>query len=522
MGVSYNLIDQPWIPCLYLDGTYKEVSLRDVLCDAATIREVYDDSPLVTVSLHRLLLAILHRVFGPETKREWLGLWNTGAFDLDRLEGYLTRWRDRFDLFGEQRPFYQVPGRSTGPPRPANWIVAELASAHNVMLFDHTSDAATHALTASEAARALLAFQNFSPAGGVSFAWTANGKERRRPNRANAPLTWGMALLVCGDTLFETLLCNLSQCREEDLGVPCWEQQDPFSLLDYPQPRGRLDLYTWQSRLVHLEGANSEDGQAPVLRVHLAQGRALDKAYIDPMKSYVAVKEKGEVPLGFRLDHALWRDSEALLKLAGEHGRPAACLAWVTRMVRDGEVPMDRRFRVSAYGTLPKSPMQPANVILWRHERMPVPARYLGDPDRVAVLAEAVRRSEDAARRLDYASRTLAARFLKPEAPEPIDKRELHGPEVTDLVESLAPGRSYWSGLDGPFRNLLLRVAADADLAVLGEWNEALRAQYRTAFAGAAKALGTTDRAIRAVAQTEGLAEHLIRELIPEEVTHGE
>jgi hypothetical protein len=234
------------------------------------------------------------------------------------------------------------------------------------------------------------------------------------------------------------------------------------------------------------------------------------------MKSYVAVKEKGEVPLGFRLDHALWRDSEALLKVAGEHGRPAACLAWVARMVRDGKVPMDRRFRVSAYGTLPESPMQPANVILWRHERMPIPPVYLADEELTERLVHSVREAEDAEWKLRHVCWRLCGAFLAPDA-----ERKADAKDVDRLLTDLAPGRLYWTRLEEPFRQLLMALPDDPETARVA-WRQATADHYRAAFAGAAKTLGTTDRAICAVAQTEGLAEHLIRELIPEEATHGE
>lgn len=65
MTISFNLIDEPWIPCIRLDGKPDELSLRAVFAQAHQLREIRGDSPLETASLHRLLLAVLHRVFGP-------------------------------------------------------------------------------------------------------------------------------------------------------------------------------------------------------------------------------------------------------------------------------------------------------------------------------------------------------------------------------------------------------------------------------------------------------------------------
>ena len=74
MTASFDLISQPWIPCVRRDGTTAEFGLRDVLVQAHALRELGGESPLVTAALHRLLLAILHRVFGPDGYDAWYAL----------------------------------------------------------------------------------------------------------------------------------------------------------------------------------------------------------------------------------------------------------------------------------------------------------------------------------------------------------------------------------------------------------------------------------------------------------------
>ena len=96
MPVSFNLVDKPWLPVVWLDGTAGEVGLRDALVRAHEIRELVDGSPLVTVSLHRLLLAILHRNFGPTSFEAWKALWRQGRWDAEKLDSYFTQWRHRF------------------------------------------------------------------------------------------------------------------------------------------------------------------------------------------------------------------------------------------------------------------------------------------------------------------------------------------------------------------------------------------------------------------------------------------
>ena len=56
----------------------------------------------------------------------------------------------------------------------------------------------------------------------------------------------------------------------------------------------------------------------------------------------------------------------------------------------------------------------------------------------------------------------------------------------------------------------------------MAAWRRAVADEYRAAFSAAARALGTTDRAIKAVAQTEGLAEDLIRDMAMEGAYDGQ
>src|SRR6516225_3753501 len=110
MNQGFNLIDSPWIPCVTPEGAVSPQGILAALGEARRFTEIRDASPLVTVALHRLLLAILHRVFGPETPDAWEELWKAGRFDAAILGGYLksTRVYPRFNLFDPKHPFYQT------------------------------------------------------------------------------------------------------------------------------------------------------------------------------------------------------------------------------------------------------------------------------------------------------------------------------------------------------------------------------------------------------------------------------
>ena len=87
-------------------------------------------------------------------------LWRLGQFD-DRLESYLHRWAERFDLSHPRHPFYQCPGLPPSLAGPVGRLAPELASGHRPTVFDHHVDEGADPVPAAIAARWLVAFQGF-------------------------------------------------------------------------------------------------------------------------------------------------------------------------------------------------------------------------------------------------------------------------------------------------------------------------------------------------------------------------
>jgi CRISPR system Cascade subunit CasA len=157
MTYSFNLIDQPWIPCTKLDGRMEELNLRETLARSHELRGVQGDSPLETASLYRLLLAVIHSSLrGPKAKKDWVALWNAKQFDMSRFDKYFKEWHSRFDLFDKERPFYQVKNNKDGRQKISNDVLPDVASGANSTLFSHATDENNILLTSSKAARTLL------------------------------------------------------------------------------------------------------------------------------------------------------------------------------------------------------------------------------------------------------------------------------------------------------------------------------------------------------------------------------
>lgn len=499
MTCSYNLLENPWIPCIDAEGDEVVLSLREVLAQAHTLHDVSGESPLTTVAIYRLLLAIAHRVFGPDGMEAWAALWDAGQFDMTLLDAYLSQWHDRFDLFHPEHPFYQqVDPRLK--PKPITTLLFDAASGNNATLFDHHTDAEGLTLTAAQATRALLAAQAFGLAGlclpGNPFT--------------DAPCARGIGFLIQGETVYETVMLNLV-AYDEDRPMPrypddcpAWEMDDPYR----PRrsiPRGYLDYLTWQNRRVLL--LPEVTGNALVVRsITVAPGLRLDPTITDPQKHYHRDEKRGLLlPLRFDESRALWRDSAALLSLATKEYQPPRALNWLADLVGNGYLPAQRR-RMLALGMANNQ----AKVEFFRTERWPLPLKYLEEPALVEALKDALAMAEGVSNQLWGAGRTLATFFLCPEA----DLEGAHQPAPDDLNRVTGQWdmrRRYWAELEAPFR-LMLEDLPEGPETALSTWQATLRRAAWQAFDGIARNLDAQPRTLKAAVRgRQQLASGLVK-----------
>ena len=256
---EFNLIDEPWIPCTMGDGGREMLGIREVLARAPDVAEVRGDSPLVIAALHRLLLAILYRNFPVEGSGHWATLWSRKGWDNAVLDGYLDRWRHRFELFDSERPFYQVSGLDLSRGGASARLLFH--ADNNPTLFSHLSTSAPPELTPAEAARLMVGFMAFDVGG-------TKTSEQGQESAKAAPLNKGAVILPRGRSVFETLM--LSMCRyvpeegdpwsfDRDRDLPAWEREGETRPEDRV-PDGYIDLLTWQSRRIRLQPEPGKDG----------------------------------------------------------------------------------------------------------------------------------------------------------------------------------------------------------------------------------------------------------------------
>lgn len=524
---SFDLVDRPWIPCLTVDGRLAELSLREALTKPQDVREIVDPAPTVTVALHRLLLAVLHRALdGPRDIDQWREWWEAGTWDAGAVSAYLDRWRHRFDLFAEERPFYQsyeVDHRYTAP---ITKLTHELASPANAAsLFDHTLPDHT-AFSPAQAARYLVAHQAFAVGGLVSGV----GDEKYADAAA---LCKAAVCLAKGANLFRTLMLNLVaydpeegkpfEFRGDDR--PAWERDQGPKPADR-RPDGYLDLLTWQSRRILLLPETKPDGTVVVPGVVIMKGEQFPDDWElwqgETMVPFRKVKDRPPFPLALSEDRALWRDSLALMQTArarvDESLQPPRLIDWLTELVEFGALDRQTTLPIDIYGLTTDQ----AAVRFWRHERFPLPAAILDNQQLVSQVKEILDVAESAGETLRQTVRDVARATL------PDGSRD-----AANLTAALGPERSYWPALEIPFYQAVRQLAeARGDDAstrtVLASWAKHVGEAARRAFDEAIEPLQESPRALLAIAEhqrwfTLRLHKTLRVFVSPttEEVTHG-
>lgn len=492
---SYNLLDERWIPCQRsTNSPAEELSIREVFAQAPRLVRISDPAPTVTAALHRLLLAILHRSLdGPRSPAEWGEIWRHGAWDMPRIDAYLRHWRDRFDLFSPDYPFYQTTELSPRAFRDVTQLTHERASDRSrPLLFDYSLPGM--GLSAAASARYLVAQQAFSVAGMFS---TNPGEGATEKFAGASPLARSAVCLVAGASVFETLMLNWYLYDRESQSPfpfagddrPAWERDEPVFVTERV-PDGWVDLLTWQSRRILLRPAQTSAPRAT--EVALMQGYRLaadfDLSAAETMVAYMAFTPSQRpqrsdplwLPIGVGQGRAAWRDSHALF-LGALSARSATAdadsgrrrprtLDWLQRLMTGGQLEPRPLFPLDVYGLITNQ----AKVEDWRHETLPLPGALLRPGGSASALEPLTRGLELAER----AGQLLVARPLN----LPLRARLLNGPSPTLVLRNeILPARSattpakssaqpsgvalsvqaaYWARLESPFRAFIAAISA--------------------------------------------------------------
>jgi len=456
---SFNLIQENWIPVLRDGPVPERTGLLNCIREAHNISGIYHDSPLVIMSLFRLLLGILHRVYPVNDINAWSNLYNTGRFSADAIEKYFEKWKHRFFLFDELYTFYQMADHPAGDrTNTINKLTIHRAAGNNAVYNDHSYNAKNEAMPAADAALYLLVSQAFYPSGlgskTISFQ--------------HSPFTAPMITFLRGENLFTTLLLNMvveTGFLNHGDDMPSWENPNPSKVETETSFSGYIDYLTHHSKLIKLIPSN-DSNNIRVEKVCIAQGRGLPKNLTDPFGTYRIDENLGLVPIKIRPEKQLWRDYNSLINLSvtGSKMRPPLNIIQAALLKEEDIVSKGSTFSMLCGGISTDK----AKILLWRLDQLPLPLNLLGDQDFINLCNLAIEHAESNSKKLYSFTRRMIQELIKYEGNE-ADKDE-----VKKLLSSFSAESYFWSALETNFKEFVITCAdnPEEEDAALINWQK--------------------------------------------------
>lgn len=312
MRVSFNVLNDPWIPVITLNGSKEMLGIRETLQRAPELKEISAVSPLEEYSIYRFLSVFLMDALRPEDLDTIEELLEEETFDMEQIEAYIALCESEgvsFDLFDEKRPFMQSAyvKEWDKEPKPISSIDCFLPSGNNHVHFDH-DPVEMKTISVDKAARLLLAIQQFCTAAAQGY-----------PSGVNAsPPYFGM---IKQSSLFRTLVfCLLPiQMIEIPFDDPpvIWRSTEPVT------PKKEVGQTSWlrgmyfPARRVCLV---PPEESGVVGKVYLSQGENFvnKESWTDPFVSYRTL-ETGRVPLRPKREKPVWRSLYDIVDIRGNH-----------------------------------------------------------------------------------------------------------------------------------------------------------------------------------------------------------
>lgn len=498
MATSFQLLDEPWIPVESMQGSFEEVSLLAVFARAAELRRIVHPSPLVTVSLYRLLFAIFHKAVPIANDNDWCELWDA-ANAHERVGPYLERWRYRFDLFSATEPFWQVPDLS-GELESMSWakLAAELNDNNNKVLFDHTRTKSNKPLAKpAQVARLLAAGQMMSVGAGNSPTGY----------NVNAVLATSLVVVPEAENLRDTLLANARVKAIVD-DIPIWEQpmpkaadilsansQKPVRTFPYVGLASRL---TWLTRAIRIEPPR-ETGLVESIIFGAGLRPEVPEGDRDPWVAYRVSKEGKWVPQRLDPSRAVWRDLQAISIRTDDDQRSVATVLGSLGVISGNDRPFPESWTLLLGGQAADK----AKLEGWVQERWALPDAALRNRTVGRAVALGTESAEECASNLGSLLFRLARDLLASTPDAKPDKSA-----IRKLADSFPTLDVYWSSLEKSFARFLDRLGrAGGDLEViedvaLGGWYGDISIAVRNCAEATYSLMGGDARALRAWART--------------------
>lgn len=439
-----NLTLHPWIPVIGQDGIPKSISLQELFRDWQGLRCIYAKDPIITYSLQRFVIAVLHAAYrGPTDERHWRTIVQD---DGQQAIQYLERHQEAFQL----DTFLQDLDLPETQACPA-YVLYHYQPENTPTLFCHAHRWQSFRFSDGEVAQLLIRLQTIDLGCARSsypgYTVSRTTKETPNLNKIN--------VMVKGINLKETLLLNLYRYSGNPVDRPGWETDayrgEPKSVV----LTGYLSYLTYGWRRLRWVAPD---------RIVITLGSYLpaDTVMPDPFIAYRDISKKQAEPdwkpVRMNLDRAVWRNADALLINGGNTMRPAI-LDWVAQLAEAGYIRSP--LAIEIFGLAPKNNGAYGG---WLNQQFAVSTKFLVDPSRWTLLQQAIEIVEQYGQLFrtgkGSAYGEIAAILKLGEA---------------GSLKSLGGEQRFWGSLNAEFQALLTELLETPDAGSLEGWHKTIR-----------------------------------------------
>ena len=370
----YNLLDEKWIQVASKD-TVEKVSIKELFADAAKYKELAGDMKTQDFAVMRVMLAILHTVFSRfdskgdpyeffEVDKEsflqigeleenyledyedalyqtWIDIWNAKEFPKVVYE-YLEKWRERFFLYDDKYPFFQVTkeviekdaaGGGEFYGKNINRLVSE--SNNKQAYFSPKDESYKEYIVDDELARWLITLQG--------YIGTSDKKKVGSAKTYSKGWLYDLGgVYLQGNNLFETLMLNFVIAHNENNNLlktqkPCWEAETIEKNIELYFHNGIdniASLYTAWCREIFIDPNRTKEDKFVCFIAKLPEIEHSD-AFLEPMTVW-KYNDTGEYKDKYRprkhdANKSMWRNF-GLLTGVGEGTRKPGVIEWINKL----------------------------------------------------------------------------------------------------------------------------------------------------------------------------------------------
>lgn len=232
--MKFNLLEEKWIPIVDVKGLEKKVDFEELIMSSKDIRSISIANPLLEFSIIRFICTLFYWKSGNDEVIKSVRKSFLEENPSRNLFREIMSDADKFDLFNEDRPFFQ--DRKAKNVKPCGSLFAEISTGTNIAHFQHGDDEKLR-LCLPCTALGILSVVPWSQSGGAGLS----------PSIHNAPPIVAMAI---GGNLSQTIGLNLVPLGVP-YGTPQWSGH--FIPTSKKERVPAMEAFTWNPRriLIH-------------------------------------------------------------------------------------------------------------------------------------------------------------------------------------------------------------------------------------------------------------------------------